>query len=176
MLFQIMQTNYACMIICVLFFIFVVTDRSFNRRIEAMFISVMGIVLILMLVDNLELIEAQRSHPTFARSIYSAIIDTFRPGVVIMTTIIMERNRIQHWGRKKILRYSSLAVINAFFAILSIFNKCVFGYTTENGFYRGIVCDRYYYGDGLSSGGSMEYCLWNRNCILLFIFACLCLF
>lgn len=139
MIFEIIQTNYACIIICILFIVFVATDRSFSSRIETMFYVSIGIVVILMVVDNLELIEARRSYPTLARYVYSAIGYALRPGLAIMITTVMERNHIQNWRSGHLFFYFLLFAVNAIISFVSIFNQCVFGYSPANEFYRGAL-------------------------------------
>ena len=139
MLYDIIQNNYACVIVCLLFLGYVVTDKSFENRVEAMFAVTIGIILCLTLVDSLELVQAQLPYPTLARSIFSAIGYALRPASAIMIVFIMHRNSVKKHSLTASLILLLPFAANLICSVVSIFNGCVFYYTDANVFVRGAL-------------------------------------
>ena len=137
MLFSIIQNNYACILVGVLFAAFVLMDNSFEKRVETYFLVSIAISICLVVVDSLELVEAELSYPTALRKIFSAIGYAMRPGTAIMMVFIMNRNS-RNRRSAAIMRLMLLPfAVNAVCSVVSIFNGCVFGYTADNVFFRG---------------------------------------
>jgi len=182
MLFDIIQNNYACVVISVVFLVFIITDKSFEFKIEMFFIVAIAIVMCLTIVDNLELFEAQKSYPTLARKIYSAIGYALRPATAIMMTLIMNYNKVISQKVKSVYGvYIAVFWMNAMFSLLSIYNGWVFAYTKENVFIRGRLGMLPFVTAGVCIAGMIAFTLVGvgKHCYLrtlvIFVISLLCI-
>lgn len=137
MFLDFLQNNYACLILCMLFLVFILTEKSFNQQTERLFIYTISTILCLVLVDNLGLIEAQKEAPTFLRRLYAAIAYTLRPTIAVMITLIMYRKMVS-WKNRHLHTFLLPLILNGFLSFLSIWNGCVFVFSKDGTFSRGI--------------------------------------
>lgn len=130
----IIQSNFACILICVFLIIFSLTDRSFERKVRNLFFISIFAVLILCITDSVQYIAASGTKPSLLRSITSATGYAFRPLTVYSMALIIKRN-----DNKIIKWYGIPFAVNAFFAYASIFTGCIFWFDDMNAFHRGVL-------------------------------------
>lgn len=137
MIYSSIQNDFMCLVLCVLFLIYVICDRSFENRIKMYFVSAIMVILCLIVVDNLELFEAERNYPTFARRFYIAMGYTLRPCIGMAMTGALVRSNRESETAKTVALYLSFGIVNALICIFSIGTGWVFYLEADNTFSRG---------------------------------------
>ncbi len=137
MIYNFFQIYFISIITCILFLTFVINDKSFSINTKKDFFSIICIILLLTLVDNLDFIEKQDSVSHFVRRIYISTGYILRPLMVILMTKIVNRTIPGKTSSKRVVIYFSVFFINMIAAIISMFNECIYGLTPNNVFFRG---------------------------------------
>lgn len=139
MIYDSIQNDFMCFVLCILFFIYVIFDRSFENRIKMYFLGAIMVILCLLAVDNLELYEAQSDYPTLARKLYIAIGYTLRPCIGMAMTGALVRSNRERETIKRVALYSIFGILNALICMASVGTGWVFYLDSTNLFVRGPV-------------------------------------
>lgn len=129
---NIIQQNFAGVVIIIFLILFILTAGNFERKINRLFLGAAICILLLIVEELLEEYFAAASEPSVIRSILSAIGYTLRPISVYFLAMVINRN-----SKKNIFWISIPMVINAIIVFSSIPLKTVFFYTDANEFVRG---------------------------------------
>lgn len=132
MIHQLIQENYASIIVCILLILFLTTNDYFSQKITRQFLVTISLVLVLSVADSLEYISSTWNEPTFLRKITSAIGYTLRPMVAYMIIQILNRD-----NSKKRIWLNIPLILNMIISFSGCFCSIAFTYSKENYFVRG---------------------------------------
>ncbi len=137
-LLEFIQTSFACLVGCLLFLCFVISDKSFDKLAKDLFISTIVLILILLAVDNLLSPYEVSSSTSIMRKVYSAIGYSIRPAIAYTMVLLILRNSIFQ-NKSLLFVISFLLVVNTVLAFVSIPTDIVFDYDSNGLFIRGIL-------------------------------------
>ena len=133
----IIQCNFAAVIILILLGIFICTNASFTKEVNARFFTICFSTLFLTISDNLRFITAHMTEPTIWRYLSASGGYTIRPLIIfLLATLAGRRSKI-----KLNFRYAVPLFLNgliSFLSCLPIFRGIMFSFDENNVFIRGI--------------------------------------
>ena len=134
MIIELLQVNYATLIIVVCLFVFIVTNDYFARRIRTLFLISCAMIVGLMVADSVEYWCASRNTFTPLRTLTSAIGYSLRPFIIYMVILLLTRQK------SKMDKWLAIPlVINAMIAFSAFFTDIAYSYTMDNQFVRGPI-------------------------------------
>ena len=134
MIIELLQVNYATLIIVVCLFVFIVTNDYFARRIRTLFLISCAMIVGLMVADSVEYWCASGNTFTPLRTLTSAIGYSLRPFIIYMVILLLTRQK------SKMDKWLAIPlVINAMIAFSAFFTDIAYSYTTDNQFVRGPI-------------------------------------
>lgn len=132
MLRELVQINYATIIVLLFMFIFISTNHMFEKSIVRKFELASLCVLILVVVDSIEYWTASFSYPSVLRIWMSSIGYSVRPAIMYIVILLLKRNQ----KTNRVLLTIPL-VVNAIIAFAALFTDVTFSYSDTNEFVRG---------------------------------------
>lgn len=132
MFHDLVQLNYATVIIIGFMLIFICTNQFFNRDITNLFVLASFCVLTLVLVDSVEYKLASLSRPVTARIWMSAVGYSLRPAIIYTIILLVTREE-----RTKRLVMAIPLVLNMCVSFSALFTDIAFSYAEDNSFVRG---------------------------------------
>lgn len=132
MIKSLIQTNYACVLICIFLFIMLLVDRSFEKKVRILFGVAVITSFILIFVDSIDYYIAQGAEPMLLRSFTTAIGYSFRPFTAMCIALLVRRHE-----RKTYIITCVPVIFNAILNFVSIFTGIVFRFDVQNEFRRG---------------------------------------
>ncbi len=127
------QMNYACVLICVFLLIFLIVDRSYEKKIRLLFIIAIAATLILTAADSVDYYIAQGTTPFFIRRVTSALGYALRPLTIFAIALVVRR-----WEKRTYL-LSLPFLFNAAVSFASIWTGWMFYFDSDNQFHRGML-------------------------------------
>ena len=137
MIHEIIQNNFICLILCILFAVYVINDRSFEMHVKKDFLALIVIILCLVVADNLEITQAALRYPTMMRRVCTGIGYALRPVAPFLMISILNRSNQEQYSIRSRVIFSVLLVLNGVMALCSIWTEWVFIYDEQNAFIRG---------------------------------------
>lgn len=137
MIHEIIQFNFSPVVLCVLFAAYVLIDRCFEDKIRYLFLSAVGIILIVLLIDDIEWIEKERAYATTLRYIETSAGYILRPLIAIIVTAIFVESNKRNIGRVGKILFLIPLVINTVIVISNTWTDWVYTYNDQNQFVRG---------------------------------------
>ena len=134
MIKELIQVNYASLIIMISLFVFILTNDYFVQRIRVLFLISCGLFLLLMAADSVEYWCASLKTFTPLRTLMSAIGYSLRPLIIYVVILLLRREK----SKKNIWLIIPL-VINTMIAFSAFFTDIAYSYTMENEFVRGPI-------------------------------------
>lgn len=134
MLFYLVQTNFIDFIIVLYIYVFMLTNRTLERRKTRMFVIATILVNILIVADSLDYYFTSFDHPVVYRYLTSATGYSLRVTAIIMLLLNMRNDKTHH----NLHIYVPL-IVNAVIAYTSIFTKWMFYFDENNEFHRGFL-------------------------------------
>lgn len=138
------QVNYATLLLLFLLFVFIVTNRYFEKRIRRIFLTAVGVLFVIVIADSIEYWTASFDKPTTLRIMMSAIGYTLRPAAIFQIVILFIRKKEANWTL-----LASPLVINMFLAFSALFTDIVYSYSATNEYVRGPLGWFAYFTSGL---------------------------
>ena len=93
MIKELIQMNYASLIIMVSLFVFILTNDYFVQRIRVLFLISCGLFLLLMAADSVEYWCASLKTFTPLRTLMSAIGYSLRPLIIYVVILLLRREK-----------------------------------------------------------------------------------
>lgn len=132
MLHHLIQVNYATLLLLFLLFVFIVTNRYFERRIRRIFLTAVGVLFAIVIADSVEYWTASFAQPTTLRIWMSAIGYTLRPAAIFQILIIFIRKKEANWAL-----LASPLLVNMVIAFSALFTDIAYSYSATNEYVRG---------------------------------------
>lgn len=132
MLHDLVQLNYATVIIIGFMLIFICTNQFFHKNITNLFVLASLCVLTLVIVDSVEYRLAFCSYPTAARIWMSAVGYSLRPAIIYTIILLVTREE----AARRLVMAIPLA-LNMCVSFSALFTDIAFSYAEDNSFVRG---------------------------------------
>lgn len=136
MLYYLVQTNFIDLTIVLFSYIFLLTNRTFDKKQTSVFLTACVIVNILIIADSLDYYFKSFSQPVVYRYFTSATGYTFRPIGIIMILLNLKQKEDD---RRHMYLIFVPAAINMLLAYTSVFTHWMFYYDESNEFHRGPI-------------------------------------
>ncbi len=136
MFYYLVQTNFIDLTIVIFSYIFLLTNRTFEKKQTSTFVVACVIVNILIFADSFDYYFKSFSYPIVYRYITSATGYTFRPvGIILILMNIKQKEE----DRTHYYLIFIPALINMLLAYTSVFTGWMFYFDTKNVFHRGPI-------------------------------------
>ncbi len=132
MIQDLIEINYASVVILLFFLVFIFTNDYFAQRIRTLFLLADVLLLCLVVVDSIEYWTASLDTLTSLRILMSAIGYSIRPIIIYVVILLL--------GNAKGKKYAWLSiplVVNTLIAFSAFFVDYAYSYTMDNQFVRG---------------------------------------
>ena len=132
MIKELVEINYASVIILLFFLVFIFTNDYFPQRIRTLFLLADVLLLCLVVADSIEYWTASLDALTPTRILMSAIGYSIRPVIIYVIILLL--------GNLKDKKYTWISiplVVNTIIAFSAFFVDYAYSYTTDNQFVRG---------------------------------------
>lgn len=132
MIQELIEINYASVVILLFFLVFIFTNDYFAQRIRTLFLLADVLLLCLVVVDSIEYWTASLDTLTPLRILMSAIGYSIRPVIIYVVILLL--------GNAKGKKYAWLSiplVVNTLIAFSTFFVDYAYSYTIDNQFVRG---------------------------------------
>lgn len=131
---ELIQVNYASLIMVVCLFVFIITNDYFSQRIRVLFLTSCGLFLCLIAADSVEYWCASLDTFTPIRICMSAIGYSLRPLIIYVVILLLGSENV-----KKNIWLILPLVMNAGIAFSAFFSDIAYSYTPDNEFVRGPI-------------------------------------
>ena len=132
MIKELIEINYASVIILLFFGVFIFTNDYFPKRIRTLFLLADGLLLFLVVADSIEYWTSSLDTLTSVRILMSAIGYSIRPIIIYVIILLL--------GNVKDRKYTWISiplVVNTILAFSAFFVDYAYSYTIDNQFVRG---------------------------------------
>ena len=133
MFHQLIQFNYATIVLIFCLLIFIVTNDYFDKKVRILFLTSSLMIVCLVLADSIEYWTSTLAVPTKLRIWMSAIGYSLRPTVIFVVILLLLRKQ----NMKKLLWLMAPLFINMLLAFSSLFSNIAYSYSPRNEFVRG---------------------------------------
>jgi len=132
MFHDLVQLNYATVIIIGFMLIFICTNQFFHKNITNLFVLASLCILTLVIVDSVEYRLAALPYPTTARIWMSSIGYSLRPAIIYTIILLVTREE----ATRQLVMAVPL-VLNMCVSFSALFTDIAFSYAGDNSFVRG---------------------------------------
>lgn len=132
MLQQLIQLNFATIVIMICLLIFIVTNNYFDKKVRMLFLIACVMVLCLVIADSVECWTSTLQNATRLRIWMSAIGYSLRPACIFMVILLMVRQKSLKW-----IWLVIPLILNAILAFSALFTDIAYSYSADNEFVRG---------------------------------------
>ena len=132
MIKELVEINYASVIILLFFLVFIFTNDYFPQRIRTLFLLADVLLLCLVVADSIEYWTASLDTLTPTRILMSAIGYSIRPVIIYVVILLL--------GNLKDQKYTWISIplfVNTIIAFSAFFVPYAYSYTPDNQFVRG---------------------------------------
>ena len=132
MIKELIEINYASVVILLFFLVFIFTNDYFTQRIRTLFLLADVLLLCLVVVDSIEYWTASLDTLTPLRILMSAIGYSIRPVIIYVVILLL--------GNAKGKKYAWISIpliVNTLIAFSAFFVDYAYSYTMDNQFVRG---------------------------------------
>lgn len=133
MFHQLIQYNFATIILTLSLLVFIITNNYFDKKVRILFLTSCLMILCLVLVDSIEYWTSTLTAPTKLRIWMSAIGYSLRPTIIFVVILLLLRMQ----NVQKLLWLIAPLFINMFLAFSALFSDIAYSYSPKNEFVRG---------------------------------------